>query len=101
MPSPAKTWGQDKIDQELDKNYPVASQATATLYAKEFARKFLTDKDTPIKFVSQEENYLEGEEDTTGWRFSFTNYGGDEIYVNDMGEIWYWDSEDEVFNLWY
>lgn len=101
MPSPEKTWGQDKIDKELNGVYPVTSRATATLYAKEFARKFLTKKDTPVQFVSQEENYLEGEEDTTGWRFSFPEYNGDEIYINDMGEIWYWDSEDEMFNLWY
>ena len=100
-PPVERTWAEDILVYEINRGDPVKTQSQAMTYAKEFARKCLHNKNTPIRYVGQKNNYLEGEENVTGWVFEFTDYGSDEVYVNSEGEIWYWNEDDELFNLWY
>lgn len=100
-PPAENTWAVDMIRHEDNRGDSVSSQAQAMLFAKEFARKCLHNKNTSIRYTGQTSNYLEGEEGITGWTFEFTDYNSDEVYVNCLGETWYWNADDELFNLWY
>ncbi len=101
VPPVERTWAEDMIEHEASRGNAVHNQAEALLFAKEFARKCLHNKGTAIKYSRQVNNYLEGEEGITGWIFEFTEYNSDEVYVNSDGEIWYWNEDEGLYDLWY
>ena len=100
-PPVERTWGQDMWDDDTSRGYPVTSQTQATYYAREFAKKCLRNEYTAINYTKEVTDYLEDEEDVTGWVFEFPEYNYDEVYINCLGETWYWDEDDEIFHMWY